>query len=150
MRTVKNDAWTVTAILAIIGGLGIAAASWGDGHGGTSYVYPPSVGPTSTTALCYAQAGMCGDWDGNCHNRGDLGYTDSLFTCGNTVWLSLQEDDFRSWGLCQGSTGTCTKWQQFFCLHYNVYKDACGISPASLACDWFYWVGGLCDPNAPS
>jgi hypothetical protein len=121
------------ALMAVIFGLSIASVCWGG--------WPNNVGPTSVTGLCYQQAGLCDNWSTDCISRGTTGYSDDLFTCGGVVYLYLQADLTQLWGLCQGESGECTKYDRLYCIHYNVYALPC---IGSVKCDYYFYIPNGC------
>lgn len=142
MRKARNYWQEMCAVLAILVGLVLTGVSWAD-----EVKWPANVGPTNTLYQCNTQTGNCWGWSENCIPKGTPGIDSMYFSCGNTLWLSLEVVVVKQWGKCNDGVGLCTQWSQYWCLIYNVYKDSsCSIN----ACYWYGWAGPLCDPEDPN
>jgi hypothetical protein len=112
-----EDVW---AFLAIAVGLITATNCLADDpYPDSTNVLPPGT--------CYAQTGSCfKPWDTQCWNQGGQ-ITDDMFACpapGGTVWVSLQQVQFRPYGYCRDS-GTVSCYSDFYCAEYAIYNLSC-------------------------
>jgi hypothetical protein len=138
------------AVLAIVSGLCLTTTCWAD-----TYDWPASVGRNpSAPGSCFTFRGGCGGWDTACHPRGSdtTNYPDRLYFCGDATGLSVKADAIRVYGYCMSmGAGNCVKWDQFFCVHWNVWLEHCddigGLQ--TILCSDYWYISG-CDPLNPN
>lgn len=150
MRKARNYWEETCAVLAIVVGLGLTGLGGAD-----TFQWPGSTGPTPTSYKCNASTSL---WDctGNFGNTscvtkgtfGNPGSNTTLYECGDTVWNSVKATHIRQYGLCNTGTGSCTEWDKYWCVAWEVYKDNY-CSSDQYACGYYGSGSAFCDPNNP-
>jgi len=144
MRKARNYWQETCAVLAIVAGLVITGCCWAD-----TFQWPPNTIPTPTDFQCNAGTGNCKGWSTQCQVKGTSTIDKSYFSCGSTIWNSLQVVNFKAYGYCDSGSGSCTKWGTYWCLNFDVFGDnAC--SPSMYKCSITLALANLCDPNNPT
>lgn len=151
MRKARNYGEVISAILAIVVGLGMVGMSWADNP---SQPWPVNTGPAPTAFKCNSSTSQwdcTGQFNGtDCvpkNSPNQTGQDFSLYECGDAVWNSVKATQIRQYGKCNYGSGSCTQWTSYNCVIWNVYKDkSCSI----FACSWVGAYGPFCDPENPT
>lgn len=120
MRKARTYWQETCAVLAILVGLGLAGVSWAD-----QVSWNTNVGPHDTEVQCVASRRLvCNNWSLGCVESGTSGYAIGNFSCGNTIWNSLQITALRAFGTCSAGSGQCRYWDEYWCLQWNIYRNS--------------------------
>lgn len=134
---------TIAALLCVIlGVLLVASTCWADDP------WPDPVDASMNGSICSIWANYC--FPGPCQARRSPDpptWPDSYYTCGSTLWNSLNRVQERPNGTCQGSGMSCTYYAEYACARVGVYGASNNCVPAELKCKWWVVALNSCPPQ---